>query len=889
MADKNVLIIAADDLNAWFMLKSMYGGEVHTPHLDRLMHEGTTFESAHAQIALCNPSRASIWTGQAAASTGVHNNTGGWEYYIDPHETLHATMKSAGYETVGVGKIYHYLSVPPSIRPVMFDAFTSVGYDSVGAPYPGSIEDLQDYKNTSTAIAFLNQYQPGIDKPFFLSLGLVRPHSPDMVPKSFYDLYPLEGITLPPILANDLADVPAAVFDNNQRFSTPSVAELKANIQGYLASVSYADAMIGRMLAALDARGLRDDTSVVVFGDNGLHEGEKSLRGKFALWDPSTRVPLIISDPDLGRPGQVVTDTVEMVDLFPTVLDLAGIAHPAHLEGRSLVPLLRNPDAAWDGAAFSSVFGSYSIRTDDWRYTRYYDGSEELYDLRIDPHEWTNRASVATLATTKAGLAARLDAYLAAHHVLAAEPGDARVTGTAASETLINAKSAQTLAGGAGDDVYVLATGTRPGIVELAGGGLDTIVFDPFAFAATAGGPAIIPDNVERAYLREVQPGIRVLVVGNAANNLIHGRTYDPEEVRGGAGDDTIVAIGGNDTLVGDAGRDSLLAGGGDDRLEGGAGDDMLIGQEGRDIYVMHAGMGTDRATFEADADRIDVTGLGLTWTALQARISVAGAETRITLADGGALVLTGVPAAGLRATDFVGLVSAAPDETINGTAGNDTLTGGPGRSTMLGNSGNDRLDGDGGDDNLQGGLGNDTLLGGSDNDVLVSHGGADSLDGGSGRDSLYGGADADVLLGGDGDDLLLGGDGNDVLRGDGGRDTLNGGTGLDRFVYTTIAQSPAGALRDVIAGFDGVGGTTAGERIDLSGIDARPMIAGNQAFVFIGTAAFSAAGQVRVVDSGSNTLLQAEVTGDRTADLEVLINDGAFTPRDWNALDLVL
>jgi arylsulfatase A-like enzyme len=560
--------------------RELYPGYVYTPNIDQLAAEGTSFRNAHVQIALCNPSRASVWSGQAPADTAIHTNPPTWFNFVDPGSTLHAQLKQAGYQTVGAGKIYHTPSTP--VRATLFDQYT-IASDTSGedGPWTGPVEELGDWKNTTAIVDFINSYDPESGKPFFATLGLNRPHSPNIVPQAYFDLYPIEEVQLPAYIPDDLADVPSSIADNDTPYETKPVNEWKADIQAYLAANSFADAMLGRVLEALHSRGLAESTTIVVWSDNGIQSGQKDTFDKHVLWDASTRVPFLIVDPEVGGPGQVVDQPVEMLDLFPTVHELAGLPIPAHADGRSLVPLLADPNTPWDGAAFSSAFGSFSVRTADWRYTRYFDGQEELYDHRAgpneDPHEWTNRANNPDFAEHKQQQAARLDAYLARHSILVAPPGAARLDGTPGNDTLINATGNTILAGGNGNDVYIMATGTKPPIVESSDptlGGLDTLLVE---------GSYSLTQWVERMYVRDVRAPVDLYA--NGRDNLVFGTINFADSLRGTTGNDTIYSFGGNDLVVGGKGNDFLDAQTGNDILRGLDGRDTLIGGTGDDAF----------------------------------------------------------------------------------------------------------------------------------------------------------------------------------------------------------------------------------------------------------------------------------------------------------------
>lgn len=412
----NVLVIASDDLNHWIGYTGR-NKQTKTPNIDRLSARGVSFSNAHTMVPVCNGSRASLLSGQRPYTTGVYGNGDDWRKVVPPELTLISTFRKAGYLTLGSGKLYHggfdrvsewddYLKNEGKLGP------EPEGSKGVGGIRFGVINaddsELSDHRIVNYGIEQLSKKH---DKPFFLTVGLHKPHMPWFVPKKYFDLHPLESIELPPIKENDLDDVPAA----GVKFARPDgdhqkiveSGRWKEAIQAYLAAVSYADAEIGRLLDALDKSEYKDNTVIVLLGDHGWHLGEKEHWRKFALWEESTRAPYIWVAPGLTKAGTISTRPVDFSSFYPTLTDLAGITKPSHVEGESIRPLLADPSAEWKGHALSTwLQNNHSIRTEDWRYTRYADGSEELYDHRSDPYEWTNLASEEKHASLKRELAA---------------------------------------------------------------------------------------------------------------------------------------------------------------------------------------------------------------------------------------------------------------------------------------------------------------------------------------------------------------------------------------------------------------------------------------------------------------------------------------------------
>lgn len=247
-------------------------------------------------------------------------------------------------------------------------------------------------------------------QPFFLGVGLWKPHLPWFVPRRYFDLHPAGAIELPPARpGDDLADVPRIMAQELSSMDHRRIVERglwKSAVRGYLAAVSFVDAMIGRLLDALDASPYRDDTVVVLWSDHGYHLGEKRHWRKWSLWEESTRVPLAIAAPGVGRPGAGTGRAASLLDIYPTLLDLCGLPAREQLEGESLVPVLREPALGGSRAVVTTRgYHTHAVRDRHWRYFRYRDGSEELYDHRSDPNEWRNLAGDARFRGEKQRLA----------------------------------------------------------------------------------------------------------------------------------------------------------------------------------------------------------------------------------------------------------------------------------------------------------------------------------------------------------------------------------------------------------------------------------------------------------------------------------------------------
>jgi arylsulfatase A-like enzyme len=416
----NFLFIAIDDLNDWV---HHLGGHPQgaTPNIDRLAQRGVTFANAHCAAPLCNPSRAALMSGLRPSTTGVYDNATDWRRVITATPTLPMHLVKQGYHVAGAGKIYHDSFRRDSDWTEYLinrkrDPQPKGDNDGVGgikfAPLDASDADMQDYETVSWVIERLSTQH---DKPFFLACGLHKPHMPWNVPQKYYDMFPLDKIILPKVLETDLDDIPPAgvkiARPQGDHREILESGRWKDAVQGYLAAIAFADTMVGRLIDALDKSPNKDNTIVVLWGDHGWHLGEKQHWRKFTLWEEATRAPLVMVAPGVTRPGSICNRTVDFMGIYPTICDLAGLPVPSHVQGTSLKPLLANPEAAWNRPALTTyMFNNHAVRSAQWRYIRYNDGSEELYDEQNDPMEWTNRAARPELAAVKAELARFLPA-----------------------------------------------------------------------------------------------------------------------------------------------------------------------------------------------------------------------------------------------------------------------------------------------------------------------------------------------------------------------------------------------------------------------------------------------------------------------------------------------
>ena len=490
----NVILIICDDLNDY--VEGLGGHpQAKTPNMARLARGGVSFTQAHCNIPICGPSRASMFTGIYPHNSGCFGFTK-WDGYevLKNSRTIMDHFRAEGYQTLGTGKLMHHMvrqewknyGNRADYGPFVFDGENKLAHPDVPAPYreigpvDGSFGPFVNLKGRKSSddkpLSWLGggwgknakslqvdsqddrdatpdelngqwaveQLKARADKPgrqpFFMGVGFIRPHTPLIVPKKFFDMFPLDSIELPVIRPGDVedtfsqsirgipegADGPRSEDMGTRLFNTLVVSydsqddALRHFVQAYLASVASVDEQIGKILDAVDNSSLKGNTIIVLTSDHGWGMGEKNYLYKNSLWQESTRVPLIVRAPGIGKPAGLSAQPVSLIDIYPTLIDLCGISSETKkndkghsLDGNSFKPLLEDPEnGKWLGpeSALTALYKwrmkydpsqeSYSLRATDWRYIRYENGKEELYFTKDDPHEWINLANGSADAET---------------------------------------------------------------------------------------------------------------------------------------------------------------------------------------------------------------------------------------------------------------------------------------------------------------------------------------------------------------------------------------------------------------------------------------------------------------------------------------------------------
>ena len=439
----NVVFIILDDLNDWC---GPLGGhpQAKTPNIDRLAAGGMTFTNAHCSYALCNPSRTALLSGLHPWNSGVWGNEQDWRHSqrLIGRATLPEHFRASGWFTAASGKIFHASHGGPEgrlegwhggRRGFELDSAWRERLPGPGVQIPdlpvhtgqnlnglniwhwdwGAIEKSDDEMDDAKVASWAGEFlQRKFDRPFFLAVGFYHPHAPWYAPKKYFDMFPVDQIKLPEVKENDLDDVPevAKGYLKGESFHRQVLKNnlWKQAVQAYLANIAFADAMVGRVLDDIERSPHKKDTVVVLTSDHGWYLGQKQRWHKGGLWEEATRVPLIVRAPGV-QAGSRSAEAVSLVDLYPTFCDLAGIGKPDGLDGASLLPLIKEPSTKREQPAVTAMGGeakaSYAVRDEQWRYIRYHDGSEELYDHAADPHEWTNVAGRPEHAAVKQRLA----------------------------------------------------------------------------------------------------------------------------------------------------------------------------------------------------------------------------------------------------------------------------------------------------------------------------------------------------------------------------------------------------------------------------------------------------------------------------------------------------
>jgi iduronate 2-sulfatase len=437
----NVLFIISDDLTSTAL--GCYGNTVcRTPNIDKLAAEGTQFSRAYSQAAYCGPSRASMMFGYYVQASGADGYTSGREKVGPDRDSWPQYFRKNGYHSARVSKVLH-MGVPNDIikgsdgadDPASWDeAFNSPGAE---AKTPGDGETLQDNPEKHDRIAggnrFVNVAADGddlvhsdgktaqkavelihrfreLDNPFFLAVGFVRPHVPFVAPRKYFEMYPWDQMVLPPKIPGDRDDIPKVHCNKRTTQSYKmDVEQQKKLISGYYASVSFMDAQLGKIMAALEESGQRGNTIVIFTSDHGYHLGEHDMWSKVSVHEESAQTPLIVSVP--GRKPAVCRSLAELIDLYPTTARLCGLAIPQNIQGGDLTPLLDDPKARVKDAALCGGKGTL-LRTERWAYMKYGKSDEELYDMEKDPGQYTNLVNNPEYAKVLAMMHEKLDAKL---------------------------------------------------------------------------------------------------------------------------------------------------------------------------------------------------------------------------------------------------------------------------------------------------------------------------------------------------------------------------------------------------------------------------------------------------------------------------------------------
>ena len=446
----NVLFIAVDDLNDWV---GVYGGhpQCKTPHIDKLAAKGMLFRNASCPGPVCGPSRSAILSGFTPSRTGAYGNSNYMlnSELVQKNPTLTEYFSKHGYLTLSMGKIFHMHATPNGMDAghwaydiweqatgggsMQEDKFSSRGKSLINGKkiknpmYKGSSaldfgpiqndkEETWDYK---TAKWFEGKLKEDYDKPFFMSVGMSKPHLPFIAPQEFFDLYDLDTIIVPDYRLDDLDDI---VNAGGKKMFKPSDDFLwcehynihKDVVRAYMATVSYVDACVGVVLDAIEKSKYADNTIVMLWGDHGWHLSEKLKYGKATLWREATQLPFIVYVPGMTD-GEECTRNVNLQDIYPTLIDLCDLPEKANLDGTSIKPLLKNPRTEWIPAVTTYKKGNHSVMTEKWHYITYgAKNGEELYNLENDPMEWTNLAYNDTkeVREIKKELKAYLKSYL---------------------------------------------------------------------------------------------------------------------------------------------------------------------------------------------------------------------------------------------------------------------------------------------------------------------------------------------------------------------------------------------------------------------------------------------------------------------------------------------
>lgn len=708
MPKPNLIQIWIDDMFDVWYYRSFFGETISTPHLDAFAATATRFSAAYALVPVCHASRTATMTGWSPAKSGViANGDIDWYDRIPPRDNLSSFLRRAGYYIGWGGKIMHgYFQQPAEQRRHLHDFYLSgttfVPNISPGAPgvthYTDGSEgtndvisveghDTQFYDRQVSDWAVSSMAAMPEDKPWALFVGFKHPHTTLEAPKWAYDAIDFDAIVRPPAwgvgregISTDYAD---RFTPSGQPFPVTQELAWRYKTWAYLAAIYHVDHQIGRIMAALEASPYRDDTAVMILSDHGFSLGHFDWFGKFTLWEEAARTPLLLRLP--GQTTASVVDTpVSLMDVFPTILEIADLPPLTRLAGQSLMPMMpgyAGTQVYEDRGALSfvhaSVAGAFDSDGGKYRYILYPNDEEELYDLAADP------AQVNNLAAGNPAIAAQLRARI----VIEA----ARYDMTQASSILPTLNQAITYAvrgetvvnGGPGDDSYYIFGWTDPSkLPEIRDDG---------------GRNRIVLAGWERGAIFTLPPQVQDLRIGATAGGTSEVTTFilndqdnhfwSPQRggtIRAGAGHDLIEGRAQSPRMYGEAGNDTLMGG---KIMDGGPGDDVII-HNASGVATITGGEGNDR-------------------------VSLMGTSTAV----------------------------------VYGGAGHDTLIGQHGNDTLYGGPGADLIQGGNGDDHIDGGPGFDTLSGAGGNDVLIADHG-DLVHGGPGTDRFIIGPNGSVQIG---------------------------------------------------------------------------------------------------------------------------------------------
>lgn len=452
----NILFISIDDLNDWV---GFLGGhpQVKTPHMDALARRGIHFTEAHCPAPVCGPSRAAVMSGMRPWTTGIYSNDANFDKFLPEVTSIPSYFRKNGYVVSGAGKLFHggisdrhfNFYAPPHSHPYPKESIRSsfqkpvykwetegkvIEFPRNGMPADriwkdthtfdwGHLDIDEDRFRDAQNVAWIEKQIAGIKKgtPKFMGLGFHLPHQPLYAPKRFHDMYPLDSVELPPVISGDLDDLSRAGKDyaliattSGLHSSVVKHGEWKHAVSSYLATVTFVDHLIGKVVQALERSELAGNTWIFLWSDHGWHLGEKQHWGKATGWNRSTRVPMMVIPPsertdlDPSR-GLACRAPVNLIDLFPTLVNIAGLKKIPYHDGKSLLPLIQNPKAPWsDHTTTTFGRGNHSISTRQWKFIHYFDGTYELYDKFADPHEWTNLAYIPAFQNVVSRLKKRL-------------------------------------------------------------------------------------------------------------------------------------------------------------------------------------------------------------------------------------------------------------------------------------------------------------------------------------------------------------------------------------------------------------------------------------------------------------------------------------------------